>query len=85
MMSETLSKGIARTGTVYARNLGSLTEARLYASLRGRSAYVIWHTILDGKERPSHNARNGKIYTLEQAAGLLGEPNCRCGIEVLFW
>lgn len=40
-----------------------------------------WSTILDGRERPSHHARNGKIFSWDKPPpdGAPGYPiNCRC-------
>ena len=46
-----------------------------------------WRTILDGRERPEHNARNNKIYSWDRPPNgeKPGQPiNCRCrGLAVI--
>jgi len=54
-----------------------LTKRALYADTNIN--YVKWHTKKDSKVRPAHQAREGKIYLLEECPSL-GDPGCRCFI-----
>jgi SPP1 gp7 family putative phage head morphogenesis protein len=72
---------IARTEIVEVHQEAALTEAE---QIEAETGYVInmeWSTALDGRERDTHRARNGKIYTKEVARTLMGEPNCRCSLN----
>lgn len=71
---------LARTEIVLAHSLASLQQMKNFEELLGVEIKARWQTALDGRERPSHRARHGNIYTQEEVAPLLGEPNCRCSL-----
>ena len=76
------AKLISRTEIVNAHNYASISAAKdLERSIEGAEVKLKWVTALDGRERPSHRARNGKIYTQAEASRLIGEPNCRCSVS----
>ena len=72
---------IARTEIVNAHQQASIVEGEELSRMLGEEVKYQWHTALDGRERPSHRARHRKIYTKEQVAALVGEPNCRCSVS----
>jgi SPP1 gp7 family putative phage head morphogenesis protein len=45
---------------------------------------VQWLTAQDERVRPEHAARDGRIYDLDEALSLMGEPNCRCTLLPVF-
>jgi SPP1 gp7 family putative phage head morphogenesis protein len=71
---------IARTEIIEAHQEASLTETELLESELGVTFNMEWLTTKDGRERDSHRARDGKIYTKEKCRSLMGEPNCRCAV-----
>lgn len=86
---QTRVETLVRTETARVSELGSKDKAReVYGDqeLGGR-----WHTILDGRERESHEKRNAMVRSLKDWEGLPGpdgkiispgeEPNCRCWME----
>ena len=72
---------MARTEIVYAHNFASINEGEHLQGLVDEPVKYRWRTSLDGRERPSHRARNGRIYTLKEVRRLIGEPNCRCAVS----
>jgi SPP1 gp7 family putative phage head morphogenesis protein len=72
---------IARTEIIRAHQEAAMEEARQLEAETGYTINMEWDGRDDGRERPSHVARNGKIYTKEVAATLIGEPNCRCSLN----
>jgi len=46
----------------------------------GNLEEVEWHTMEDERVRPTHQARNHQVYTLNDCPSL-GEPGCRCYIS----
>jgi SPP1 gp7 family putative phage head morphogenesis protein len=74
------SELIARTETVQSNNMGALAEYDIAAEIIGEPVLVQWQATLDNRVRPHHLARHGKIFTSDEAAVLLGEPNCRCSV-----
>ena len=71
---------IARTEIVEAHQEASIAETELMEQETGLIFDMEWSTCKDGRERDTHRARDGKVYTKEKARSMLGEPNCRCGI-----
>ena len=53
------------------------TDARVATYLKTGVHYLEYIAVDDGKARPDHLARDGKIYPIDKAPWL-GEPNCRC-------
>ena len=76
----TRSRLIARTETVRAHNEGSLNEYEALEGIVGEPIMVQWWTALDERVRATHQERHGRVYTLERARELVGEPNCRCAL-----
>lgn len=74
------ARKIARTEIIYAHQEASVSEADMLEAETGFKIDMKWKTAIDGRERDSHRARNGKIYSKEVARTLLGEPNCRCAV-----
>lgn len=72
---------IARTEMINAHQRASVEEADYLSEIVGEDFRMLWMTSIDGRERPSHRARNGNIYTREEVGPLLGEPNCRCSVS----
>lgn len=62
---------------VESRVIEDKTKRELYADTG--VIYVTWYTQRDSKVRPSHRARQGKVYLLDECPSL-GEPGCRCWI-----
>ena len=78
----TRARLISRTEIVNAHNFASISASKdLERSIEGAEVKLKWVTALDGRERPSHRARNGKIYSQKEASQLIGEPNCRCSVS----
>lgn len=75
------SRLIARTEIVESHNQASANEAELLMRETGVEIEMEWITAIDGRERPSHHDRHGKVYPIATARGMLGEPNCRCSIS----
>lgn len=73
---------IARTEATFAQNSSYIAEFN-NAEREGKQYRMIWITEIDGRERASHRARDGRVYTKKQANSLLGEPNCRCAISAV--
>jgi SPP1 gp7 family putative phage head morphogenesis protein len=55
------------------------TDARVATYLKTGVHYLEYIAVDDGKARPDHLARDGKIYPIDKAPWL-GEPNCRCAL-----
>jgi len=79
-IGKTRAKLIARTEIIESHNIASIKEAELLESETGVEIKMEWVTALDGRQRHSHEARNGNIYTKEEVQKLIGEPNCRCNV-----
>lgn len=77
----TRSKLLARTETARAYNIGTVNEFKDVASQLGVETQFEWITAGDGRVRPTHVDRNGKIFSESQALALIGEPNCRCALK----
>lgn len=69
---------ISRTETIYAFNNATLMEYEAASRFIGEEIKTRWWTALDERVRAAHRLRHGKVYTLEEASKLIGEPNCRC-------
>jgi SPP1 gp7 family putative phage head morphogenesis protein len=77
--------GIGRQrARLIARDQASKLNAAMNEYRQGQAGvtHYKWATILDGRERPSHNANNGKIFPWARAPEKTGHPghqiNCRC-------
>lgn len=77
----TRARLIARTEIVESHNQASAKEAQLLEKETGVAIKMQWITAMDGRERESHAARHLNIYGIDEAQGMLGEPNCRCSIS----
>lgn len=77
----TRSQLLARTETARAYNVSAIAEFETVAENAGIEPLYEWVTTIDGRERPEHKARDGKIYTRDEAMSLIGEPNCRCALK----
>lgn len=77
----TRSKLIARTEIVESHNQASIREADILEKETGVEIKMIWIGADDGRERPTHVARNNNIYTREEISSMIGEPNCRCSVS----
>lgn len=71
---------IARTEIIEAHQEASLLETEILEAELGVIFDMEWLTTKDGRQRDSHNARDGKIYSKAVAQSMIGEPNCRCAI-----
>jgi len=71
---------IARTEIIEAHQEASLMETKILEAELGIEFEMEWLTTKDGRQRDSHNARDGNIYSKVAAQSLIGEPNCRCAI-----
>lgn len=80
----TRAKLLARTEIVETHNVAAINEGLIVEEQTGVVMMMKWTASIDGRERPSHRARNGKLYTKEEVRPLLGEPNCRCSISAVF-
>lgn len=69
-----------------ARNmLGNYYKDFLKEIIAGESEYFEWNTMGDERVRPTHEARDGKIYNWDNAEIVPGEePGCRCWATVYF-
>lgn len=69
-----------------ARNmLGNYYKDFLKGIIAGESEYFEWNTMGDERVRPTHEARDGKIYNWDNAEIVPGEePGCRCWATVYF-
>lgn len=69
-----------------ARNmLGNYYKDFLKEIIAGESEYFEWNTMGDERVRPTHEARDGKIYNWDSAEIVPGEePGCRCWATVYF-
>ena len=72
---------IARTEIVRAHAMANIEEASQFEVNSGEEVRMRWHTSLDGRERDTHRTRHNKVYTRQEAVGLIGEPNCRCSVS----
>ncbi len=77
------SRLLARTEIVNTLNLATLNEAELLEAQLGEEIVAIWVTSLDGRERPTHRSRDNRYYSIEKVSTLIGEPNCRCAVELV--
>lgn len=77
----TRSKLLARTETARAYNVSAIAEFETVAENAGIEPLYEWVTTIDGRERPEHKDRDGKVYTRDEAMRLIGEPNCRCALK----
>jgi SPP1 gp7 family putative phage head morphogenesis protein len=71
---------LARTETVFVHNRSSAAEYERSSLILGEPVHSEWQATLDGRARPTHMSRHGKVFRTEDAVTLLGEPNCRCAI-----
>ena len=76
------AKLIARTEIVESHNQASILEGSLLAKETGIEEKYIWIGADDGRERPTHIARNNNIYSKEEVLSMIGEPNCRCSVSL---
>lgn len=74
------ARTIARTETIRAHSVASLTEYRAASAVIGKEVKCQWWTALDERVRATHQERHGNVYTEEEVLPLLGEPNCRCSL-----
>lgn len=77
----TRSQLLARTETARAYNVATIAEFEDVADRAGIEPTYKWVTAGDARVRPEHAKRDGKIYTRDEAMGLIGEPNCRCALK----
>jgi len=75
---------IARTEIVESHSTASIVEAQQLEKDTGVTINMKWISAGDSRVRDDHVERNGKTYTKDEAAGLIGEPNCRCAITPVF-
>lgn len=71
---------IARTEVVQAHNEAALNEYERAEVEIGEPVKVEWVAVMDDRTRTRHAEWNGKVYERDVARGMLGEPNCRCGL-----
>lgn len=83
-IGKTRAKLIARTEIIESHNSAAIREGELIAQETGIQEQYEWITSIDGRERPTHHDRHGKIYDKKTAQSLIGEPNCRCAISLYF-
>jgi len=76
------AKLIARTEIVESHNQASILEGSLLSKETGIKEQYIWIGADDGRERPTHIARNNNIYSKEEVLSMIGEPNCRCSVSL---
>jgi SPP1 gp7 family putative phage head morphogenesis protein len=74
----TRAKLLVRTETVNAFNTARLNDIELAENFAEDDLLVQWITARDERVRDRHRARHNKIYTVEEARSMIGEPNCRC-------
>lgn len=74
------SNRLARTEIINAHQEASLKETEILEAELGVEFDMEWSTTKDGRQRDSHEHRDGKIYTKDQVRALIGEPNCRCAV-----
>lgn len=80
----TRSNLIARTESVRAYNIAAINEGEALAKELGVKPMYRWKDSDDFRVRETHEDRNGNIYTAEEAMKLIGEPNCRCSLQLVF-
>lgn len=78
-------EGIGRQrARLIARDQASKLNAAMNEFRQGQAGvtHYTWKTVLDGRERPSHNANNGKVFAWASPPAKTGHPghdvNCRC-------
>lgn len=84
-------EGIGRQrARLIARDQASKLNAAMNEFRQGQAGitHYRWKTILDGRERPSHNANNDKIFAWARPPANTGHPghdiNCRCrGLAII--
>lgn len=77
------AKTIARTETSKAFNSAVIAEGETVSGALGIEVLYKWITAGDDRVRDSHVLRNNKEFTAEEAARLIGEPNCRCALRIV--
>lgn len=78
----TRSKLLARTETVRSYNIGLINEGDQFSELTGEETKYQWKDSDDSRVRPVHVRRDGNIYDKQTALRLIGEPNCRCALQI---
>jgi SPP1 gp7 family putative phage head morphogenesis protein len=78
----TRSKLLARTETVRSYNIGVINEGVEFSELTGEEKKYKWKDSDYGRVRPVHKERDGNIYDEQTALRLIGEPNCRCALQI---
>ena len=76
----TRARLLARTETAFAHSMGTIYEAKHQEGVLGEEIKFQWLTAQDDRVRPEHQKRLGRVFTKEEAAELVGEPNCRCSL-----
>lgn len=69
---------LARTETVETYNRAALAEYEQAEVVLARRIMVEWETAGDERVRLVHENRSGRVFTMEVASTLIGDPNCRC-------
>jgi hypothetical protein len=77
------SRLLARTEIINAKNLASIVEADEISGFLGEPVVFQWFAGSDARVRDEHRRRDNKYYTKEKVMGLIGEPNCRCAVEMV--
>lgn len=80
----TRAKLIARTEIIRANQVAVIEEGRFYQDNFAVDVYYRWRTSTDERVRDTHRTREGKVYTDKQVTRLIGEPNCRCRVFLVF-
>ena len=71
---------IARTEVIQSHNEAALNEYERAEIEIGETVKVKWIATMDDRVRPKHAKWHNNIYERSVARGMLGEPNCRCGL-----
>jgi SPP1 gp7 family putative phage head morphogenesis protein len=71
---------IARTETINIHAQAALNEYYSTEKSTGEVILVQWKATHDSRVRDQHLERDMRVYTKEEAYGLIGEPNCRCAL-----
>lgn len=85
------AEGLSRNRAILiARDQASKLNAGMneFRQRQAGISHYKWRTILDGRERPTHNANNGKIFSWATPPRGTGHPgheiNCRCrGLAII--
>jgi hypothetical protein len=75
------ARRIVRTEIVHASNLATVHDAKRIAKAIGREVKLKWSISGHDNVRLSHRKRDGKVYTVDRAIELIGEPNCYCTVS----